>query len=194
MCLLAKDAVSLHTRYLPTAVTALQAAANAATARTIPPAQAQREAQIITESMSMPIPSPSPANSDPRQLSRTSQYASNESFARLRHGSDQFNHPRSVSNPGPSGQPQMSHRNSDESMSMRNATEGSKRSSRSSLVGVGAFGEMSGYDTISREEVMGQGGEVIPEALRPGGGPRRGSSWFGWGGQGSQGEERSKVE
>ncbi|KAI9633032.1 TB2/DP1, HVA22 family-domain-containing protein [Dioszegia hungarica] len=169
-------------QYLPAAITAIQAATNAATARTIPAAQAQREAQMVTEAMSMPIPSIN--NSDPRRLSRTSQYASTESFARMRHTSDQFlnAHPRSASNP--QMPPQVIHRNSDES---RN-TMGSNRSSRSSLAG--AYGEMSGYETINREDAVDAVGETVPEALRPGG-PRRGSSWFGWGGQG---EERAKAE
>lgn len=190
----------LYTRYLPAALTAVQAAANAATARTIPAAQAQREAQIITEAMSMPVPSINNNPSDGRRgLSRTSQYASTEGIARLRTASDQYlggqGQNRSVSNP-----PQMGHRGSEESISGSGRNEGSgrsNRSSRSSLAGiVPAYGEMSGYETINREDVVDATGSEVPEALRPGQGPRRGSGWFGWGAAGSAGNEegRSKVE
>lgn len=170
-------------------MTAIQGATNAARSRTIPSREADELARTVSETLQMPVPVPSPSASS-RRTSRTMQYASDGSigdtsawrFSRSSREGEQGQqlHPRSVS----SGHPPVVQRNSDDSIR--------SRSSRSSLGGpLPAYGEMSSFESINRDEIPDQAN--IPDSLRPGK-PRRQSSWFGWGGDAGESANREKQE
>ncbi|ORY34913.1 TB2/DP1, HVA22 family-domain-containing protein [Naematelia encephala] len=172
-------------RYLPIAVSTLQAAAASATARQ----QAQPtsfRAEQVAESMSMPIPIPTPSpRTTPAQSlrSRTYIHAQAQQQQSLGVSSGHMTtaavppvHSRAVSTP--------SAQSSSESLS---STDG--REQRRS------FGEMS-YEQINRDEVgeMPVAGHSTPAASqgnRPGMEKRR-SSWFGWAGTSTP--EREKTD